>query len=116
MNFAETSKQLRKARNLTQMELATELKVSKSCISMLEIGVNEPTANTLLRYAEYFQCSTDFLLGREDTLESVHYAASPLESLSADEQRLLLTYRKLNANNKNYLSAYADIRLQEQEI
>ena len=62
MNFSEISKTLRKERNLSQVELAKALNVSKACISMIEIGRNEPTANTLIRYADFFECSVDYLL------------------------------------------------------
>ncbi len=114
MNFSEISKMLRKSRNLTQEALAKELQTSKSCISMIEIGKNEPTANTLLRYADYFQCSTDFLLGREDDFGNTTTAPLLLEAVTTEEQLLLRRYRKLNANNQSYVKAYLDIRLEEQ--
>lgn len=115
MNFGEISKTLRKSKNLSQEALAKELQISKACISMIEIGKNEPTANTLIRYADYFQCSTDYLLGREDDFGNIRPIPTPFEELTLDEQRLLLHYRQLNQNNKNYVVAYAEIRLQEQK-
>ncbi len=113
MNFAEMSKSLRKSRNLTQMELAMALKISKSCISMIEIGKNEPTANTLLRYADFFQCSTDFLLGREDDFGNV--TIFPTDYQSPEEERLVQTFRKLTPSQKARVVAYADIRLEEEK-
>ncbi len=114
MDFAEISKILRKSMNLSQEMLAKKLDLSKACISMIEIGKNEPTANTLLRYADFFQCSTDFLLGREDDFGNVQLPPSTQPVLSLDEQRLLLAYRKLNADNKMRVAAYLDIRAEEQ--
>ncbi len=114
MNFAEMSRSLRKSRNLTQMELAIALKTSKSCISMIEIGKNEPTANTLLRYADFFQCSTDFLLGREDDFGNI-VVNPPDAQLSTEEEHLLKTFKKLDPSNKTRVVAYADIRLEEQK-
>ena len=66
MAFADTSKYLRAEANLTQIELAKKLGISKACISMIEIGKNEPTAKTLIAYADFFGCSIDYLVGRED--------------------------------------------------
>ncbi len=66
LTFAEISKQLRKEKRLSQVELAKALNVSNGCIAMLETNKSEPTANTLAKYADFFGCSTDFLLDRED--------------------------------------------------
>lgn len=66
MSFAEISKYLRSEKNISQIELAKALNVSKACISMIEIGRNEPTANTLNRYADFFDVSVDFLLERDN--------------------------------------------------
>ncbi len=112
MNFAEISKILRKANGLSQMQLAEALKVSKACISMIEIGKNEPTANTLIRYADFFECSVDFLLGREDDFGNI--ALPDNTSLSTDEEKLLAVYRKLSPVNKAHVCVYADIRLEEE--
>lgn len=53
MTFSNTSKTLRKEKGLSQVQLAEALNISKACISMIEIGKNEPTANTLLKYADF---------------------------------------------------------------
>ncbi len=66
MTFAEKIKYLRKEKGLSQAELATALNIGRSCLSMLEIGKNEPTASNLFLLAEFFGCSVDYLLGRED--------------------------------------------------
>ena len=99
MTFSELSKELRKERGLTQIQLAEALKVSKSCIAMIEIGKNEPTANTLLRYANYFEVSTDYLLGLEDDFGAKHFSPPQKQklasSLTQDEQNLIEDYRAL---------------------
>ena len=82
---------------------------------MIEIGKNEPTANTLIRYADFFECSTDYLLGREDDLGNVTIKIEKPAPLPQDEQKLLDTYRKLDTFNKMRVSSYADIRLEEQD-
>jgi len=66
MAFADKSKELREEFNLTQLQLAQKLHISRACISMIEIGRNEPTANTLLAYANFFGVSVDELLGRDE--------------------------------------------------
>ena len=115
MTFSEISKSLRKEKGLSQVQLAEALNVSKACISMIEIGKNDPTANTLLKYADFFQCSTDYLLGREDDFGNITIHTEKPALLPQDEQKLLDTYRKLDTVNKMHVSAYAEIRLEEQE-
>ena len=115
MTFSETSKVLRKEKGLSQTQLAEALKVSKACISMIEIGKNEPPANTLLKYADFFQCSTDYLLGREDDFGNITIQTEKPAPLPQDEQKLLDTYRQLDTVNKMRVSSYADIRLEEQD-
>lgn len=66
MTFAEKSKELREEFGITQTQLANALKLSRSCISMIEIGRNEPTASTLIAYANYFNLPIDELLSRDE--------------------------------------------------
>ena len=116
MNFSDISKNLRKERNLSQVQLAEALNVSKACISMIEIGKNEPTANTLIRYADFFECSTDYLLGREDDFGNVvvrNERSAP--QLSPEESALLETFRQLTDQNRLRVSTYTQIRLEEQD-
>ena len=88
MTFSEMSRYLRKEKGLSQVELAKALNVSKACISMIEIGKNEPTAITLIKYADFFECSIDYLLGREDDFGNVHVQGTAPQ-LTADEKELM---------------------------
>ncbi len=60
--------QLRTERNWSQRELARRIGASsKSMISYYELGERFPSYETLLRIADVFSVSTDFLLRGEDT-------------------------------------------------
>ena len=107
MTFSETSKALRKEKGLSQVQLAEALKVSKACISMIEIGKNEPTANTLLKYADFFQCTTDYLLGREDDFGNVVVQTEKPAPLPRDEQELLNIYQALSPAHRAQILEYA---------
>ena len=109
MTFAEKSKYLRKERNLSQIQLAEALNVSKACISMIEIGKNEPTANTLIRYADFFECSTDYLLDREDDFGIINI---PLKTdtpplLNPKEKELLEIFNSLAGEYQMQILEYA---------
>lgn len=107
MTFSETSKALRKEKGLSQVQLAEALKVSKACISMIEIGKNEPTANTLLKYADFFQCTTDYLLGREDDFGNVVVQTEKPAPLPRDEQEMLQIYQSLSPAHRSQVLEYA---------
>ncbi len=108
MDFGEKSKYLRKEKGLSQVELAHALNVSKACISMIEIGKNEPTANTLIRYANFFECSTDYLLGREDDFGNITVKGEYENILSIEEEKMIKIYRKLPSELRCRASGYME--------
>lgn len=59
-------KQLRKNKNITQSELGKIINVGKSTISQYESGISNPDYETLKKLADFFNVSTDYLLGRTD--------------------------------------------------
>lgn len=108
MSFGEKSKYLRKEKGLSQIELAQALNVSKACISMIEIGKNEPTANTLIRYANFFECSTDYLLDREDDFGNITVKGENSIPLSFAEEKLVKDYQKLPNDLQRRVNAYIE--------
>jgi len=52
---------------VTQQMLADEIGVTKSTISLYEMGSNVPDAKTIVKLAEYYKVSTDYLLCETDT-------------------------------------------------
>ena len=64
--FCERLKDLRIEKNIGQVELANEIKVSKGIISLWENGLREPKLGNLVALAKYFQMSIDYLAGLED--------------------------------------------------
>ncbi len=63
--FSERLISLRKERDMTQVDLATATKKQRSTISGYETEGKEPDFDTLCFLAEYFEVSTDYLLGRD---------------------------------------------------
>lgn len=66
MMLNENIKRLRTANNLTQVELAADLGVSKQCVSNWENDYIQPSIEMLIKIARYFKVSTDFLLDLND--------------------------------------------------
>lgn len=59
----ENIKKLRLARNMSQVELAKRLGVSKQSVSNWENDNIQPSIEMLIKIAECLNSSTDFLLG-----------------------------------------------------
>ena len=53
---------LRKMRNISQRTLASSIGVSQSAISKIEKEETEPSLLTLLKIADYFHVSVDYLI------------------------------------------------------
>ncbi|MCD8372055.1 MAG: helix-turn-helix domain-containing protein [Clostridia bacterium] len=64
--FAERLKMLRSEKGIGQIQLAKELDVGKSVISLWERGECEPTLSKLVAISKYFGVSIDYLAGLED--------------------------------------------------
>lgn len=58
-------RELRKNANLTMKEFGKIFNLTESTISLYETGKHEPEYNTLKKFANYFNVTTDYLLGAE---------------------------------------------------
>ena len=62
-DFGIILRELRKTRNLTQSELGMTLGLSKAVISKYENGLGYPGFDVLIRIADFFGVTTDYMLG-----------------------------------------------------
>ncbi|WP_432403861.1 helix-turn-helix domain-containing protein [Wukongibacter sp. M2B1] len=69
MDFGDRLKIERLNKGLTQEELGKLINKTKNGISQYETGKREPDLHTLDRFAEIFDCTIDYLLGRTDIRE-----------------------------------------------
>ena len=66
MEFNVRLKELRKEKNVTQIEIAKMLNMSKMAISHWENGNSEPSIEQLKVLARFFDVSIDYLVGFSD--------------------------------------------------
>lgn len=59
-------KEIRKSKGLSQLKLAMDLNTNQNTISRYETGEREPSINELIKIADYFNISVDYLLERTD--------------------------------------------------
>ena len=59
-------KSLRQKKGLSQQELAKLLFVNQTAVSQWERGVTNPSTDTAIALADFFDVSLDYLVGRSD--------------------------------------------------
>ncbi len=64
--FADRLLELRKEKGISQAKLAKQLEVSYGVVCYWETDRSEPTAPNLVKIADFFDVSVDYLLGRVD--------------------------------------------------
>lgn len=107
-------KALRKRNHLTQNDLAKLLNITQSTIALYENGKKVPTLENLLALANYFNVSTDYLLGLSTTgsycdesmpTNTLHENTPVYEinTPSKEHKKLFGYYDRLNEENKDYI-------------
>lgn len=100
MNFANTLKNLRELHNVTQDELAKYLKVSRPTIAGYERKNRQPDFEKLVKIAEYFNVSIDYLITGIPTPEN-----APVDENALDHE-IIISYKKLSVHSKQDLLKY----------
>ena len=59
-------KEVRKSKGFSQLKMAMDLNTNQNTISRYETGEREPSINELIKIADYFNISVDYLLERTD--------------------------------------------------
>lgn len=65
-------REMRERRYLLQQDVADILGITGATFSRFETGARQPDTNMLVKIANYFDCSVDYLLGRVDDPTMTH--------------------------------------------
>lgn len=96
VDFGNILKELRLQAGLTQKDLAAKIGVTKSVISYYELSERSPSPEVLIKLANIFHVSTDYLLGIESK------SAPTLDMAGLKEEDIaLLRYTAEILRNKN---------------
>ena len=86
--FGERLQNLRKARNLSQKEVSNALGISSSVLSNYESSERTPSLENLMALADFYRCSTDYLLG----LDKRSPATLNVSNLTEEQVQLLRAF------------------------
>ena len=93
VDFGKRLRDLRLRAGLTQAQLAERLGVTKSVVSFYELSERSPSPNVIIKLAEVFHVSADYLLGidKKRTLD--------ISDLDEEQVRLVETMVRAMRNN-----------------
>ena len=101
-------RKLRESKNLTQLQLSIKLEVSQELISRYELGTSFPQPQMLIKIANFFNCSVDYLLGLTDIQTPTKYLVSTSNIESAE---LYSKYKSLSNEDKKYFDRFLSFLL-----
>lgn len=92
---------LRSERGLRQKDFASLLDVSPSTIGMWETDKRQPDLDALVKIADYFEVTTDFLLSRNSNSNMIDKdRARNLKGLDKIDNDMFTSFKELNLDNK----------------
>ena len=93
-NFPVIITELRKEKGLSQKEAAAKLGISQALLSHYEKGIRECGQSFLMRIADFYDVSCDYILGRTNERNDVMAVAASLLTLNNDFEATSKTYIK----------------------
>lgn len=100
-------RELRQVNNLTQKQVADFLKCNQTAVGKYERGELEPSITNICKLADFFGCTTDYLLGRENDFGVVSgNADANTTTLTPEEVQLLKDFRLLDDISKYKVIGY----------
>lgn len=110
----ERIRELRKGRGLHQVALGIALNTTQQTISKIENSQMEIAPDMLVRVAQYFDVTTDYLLGLSDVKRNLAGQVRMNEELDQNYD-LVLRYKNLNAVNRKTFHVVLE-RLEQAQI
>lgn len=112
--FAKRLKKLREDKGLTQQDLADIVGTTNKAISTWEQGIKVPRQPRVEKLADYFNVTTDYLLGRTDIkqwnewdekcntddIRNQSHILETMQRIMPDVYELLMEYNDLNEDGK----------------
>lgn len=105
--FCERFRQLREETGVSMKQVADAVGVSDAAVCKWENGNAEPKVSYLIKLAEYFECSIDYIAGKTNDFGMATHAEPPLK-LTQKEKKLINSFRQLTPGMKKLLQQTVD--------
>ena len=94
---------IRESKGFSQLKVGVAIESSQEVISAYESGKYGIGSDNLNKLADYFQCSTDYLLDRTDDPTPVSLLSN---NLSEEDTKLLTNYKMLSKDTREILNIF----------
>lgn len=94
-NLAETIEALSKEKGISVSSMLQDLEMNKNALFTMKKSGYLPRVESLCKFADYFQCSLDYLLGRTEEQNS-----NQNQTLSQNEQELLDIFKNFSERDQ----------------
>lgn len=101
--FLEIFSQLKRERDINDRQFALASNIPYSTVRGWTYQKKLPDIEGLVKIADYFEVSTDYLLGRSNDVGLIQTNAN----LTQDQQELLSLYNRMSFQDKNQLLGFA---------
>lgn len=108
MFVGEKIRELRLENALLQKDLAKKIHIAPNTLSQFESGRANPSYEVLAALADFFEVSTDYLLGRADDFGNITIRTEKTSAeLSPDGKELLEIFNSLEREHRVQILEYA---------
>lgn len=111
--LAKRLSMLRNKKKKTQQQLADFLGITRPAYTAYELGSRQPDYDTLKKLADFFEVSTDYLLGHSD-LANPSDETTDLDAL-VDDPDLGLWFRELNEHSREEAKRFIKFLMEEEK-
>jgi hypothetical protein len=114
-DVAMNIKKITKFKKITIGKMLSDCDLSKNTLSTMQSRGYLPRAETLIKIADYLDCSVDYLLGRTDIQEIETFIRAPdnttdyIVTTNKPEATLLIEFRNLNKQGQEYIMQTMDM-------
>lgn len=102
-------KELRKERGLKQVDLCKTIGVSQAALSGYETGNYQPDNDILIKIADYFDTTVDYLLGKSDIKKPL--TSEDMNGLTEKQIKILEMMGELPEQDQDDLIQQAEYRI-----
>lgn len=108
--FSTMFNKLLQERNKSAYEVAKSLDISQGLMNNYKNGIRTPTTANLIKIADYFNISVDYLLGRTN---KDYKPPKNVYTLSDQEQSVIEFFRQLPKQDQQQVERYARLLVQD---
>ena len=106
MSFGSRLSELRRKKNISQVNLSVACEISQETISTYENDKNMPSCEVLINLANYLGTTTDYLLGRINTDVSIHQLTK--NDITDEEATIIDNLKHLSKEDKSKVLGYIE--------